>query len=48
MDFLSEYGLTLLLQIFKFAGLPTVIASYLVTMPATPFNEEIIITRAVI
>jgi len=48
MDFFSEFGLTLLLQIFKFAGLPTVIASYLVTMPATPFNEEIIITRAVI
>lgn len=46
LRFMSVHGIELSLQILKFAGLPALFASYLLTIPAKPLNEATIFVEA--
>lgn len=46
LQFMSLHGIELSLQILKFAGLPALFASYLLTIPAKPLNESTIFVEA--
>jgi hypothetical protein len=46
LRFMSLYGIGLCTHILKFAGLPALFATYLLTFPAKPLNEPTIIVEA--
>jgi hypothetical protein len=43
---MTLHGIDLCAHILKYAGLPTIVTSYLLTMPAKPLNQPTIITQA--
>lgn len=46
MDYMAEHGPSLIGQMLKYAGIPICIASYLLSIPASPLVEPSIITHA--
>ena len=44
--FMTLHGIGLCAQILTYAGIPTVLTSYLLTIPAKPLNQPTIITQA--
>jgi hypothetical protein len=45
-QFIAEHGLDLFKRILTFAGLSTVIASFLISIPAKPLNQSTILVQA--